>query len=118
VHDGQPLIESAVEWFIEMGDPPAVDRAIARSFAEHWSGIGHPDEIRAKEMSHSWGGGIVLEALAPAEAVLLIREAEDYYDEGEVVVDPFKLEKVTVAERLCQPDSARVAIGRAAGPLP
>jgi hypothetical protein len=45
-------------------------------------------------------GGIVLEALAPADAILLVREDEEYYDEGEVVVDPFRLGKVAVAERL------------------
>jgi hypothetical protein len=35
--------------------------------------------------------GIVLKTLAPAESVSLIREPENYYDEAEVVVDPFWL---------------------------
>jgi hypothetical protein len=38
--------------------------------------------------------------LRAAEAVLLIREPQDFYDEGEVVLDPYRLGKVTVVERL------------------
>jgi hypothetical protein len=38
---------------------------------------------------------IVLKTVAPPEAILLIREpSPDYYDEGEVVVDPYHLGKV------------------------
>ena len=44
--------------------------------------------------------GIVLRAVAPATAILLIREREDYYDEDEVVVDPYQLEKIEIIERL------------------
>ena len=44
--------------------------------------------------------GIVLETVAPAEAVLWFREPEDYYDEREIVVDPYRLGKVSVVERL------------------
>ena len=73
---------------------------MARGVAEHWAGIGHPDEAKAKDLAHQWGGGVVLETLAPADAILLVRDDEEYYDEGEVVVDPFKLVRVTVAERL------------------
>jgi hypothetical protein len=44
----------------------------------------------------------------PREAVLLIRKPGDYYirkpgdyyDEGEVVVDPFRLGRIKVVERL------------------
>jgi hypothetical protein len=43
---------------------------------------------------------VILEPLAPPEAILLVRQPEDYYDEGEIVVDPFRLGRVTVAERL------------------
>jgi len=46
------------------------------------------------------GGAVVLETIAPADAILIVREDEDYYDEGEVVVDPFKLGRVEVNERL------------------
>lgn len=46
------------------------------------------------------GGSVVLETTAPSEAILLVREDENYYDEGEVVVDPFKLSRVRVVERL------------------
>jgi hypothetical protein len=59
---------------------------IAREFAEHW-----------QQME---GGAVVLETVAPAEAVLLVREEPDYYDESEVVVDPYKIGRVLVAERL------------------
>ena len=38
--------------------------------------------------------GVVLQTVAPPEAVLLTRERE-----SEVVVDPYRLHKVTVAER-------------------
>jgi hypothetical protein len=45
--------------------------------------------------------GIVLQTIAPPEAVLLIRQPEGTgFDEGEVVVDPYRLGKVTVHERL------------------
>jgi hypothetical protein len=66
-----------------------MDPAIARRFAEHWAQPALTDE------------GVLLRTAAPAEAILLIRESSpDYYDEGEVVVDPFKLGKVELLERL------------------
>lgn len=43
---------------------------------------------------------MLLSTLAAPDAVLLMREPEDYYDE--VVVDPFRLGKVLVEERLPQ----------------
>lgn len=58
------------------------DIAVARRFAEHRS---HP------ELGFQ---GLILRTEAPPGAVLLIRKPEDYYDEGEVVVDPFRLGKV------------------------
>lgn len=60
------------------------DRTIARKFAERWR---DPN-------------GVVFETLAPPNAVLLIRKPENHYDEGEVVVDPFRLKRVRVVERL------------------
>jgi|SRR5215207_6636457 len=60
---------------------------LAREFA---------DDHRRREPD----GGVVLETLAPAEAILLIRKEKGYYDEAEVVVDPFRLGKVAVVERL------------------
>ena len=44
--------------------------------------------------------GVILKTIAPPEAMLLIRQPEDYYDEGEVVVDPFRLGKIRLVERL------------------
>jgi hypothetical protein len=44
--------------------------------------------------------GVILQTLAPPEAILLIRPPEDYYDEEEVIVDPFRLGKIKVIERL------------------
>jgi hypothetical protein len=60
------------------------DIAIARTFAENWASL--------KESVP-----VVLRAEVPPEAVLLIRQPEDFYDEGEVVVDPFRLGKIEVA---------------------
>jgi hypothetical protein len=37
---------------------------------------------------------VVLQTLAPPEAVLLMRKPEDFYDEGEVIVDPFRLHRI------------------------
>jgi hypothetical protein len=65
-------------------------REVARRFADHWEPT---------------FGGVVLETLAQPDAVLLLREDENYYDEGEIVIDPFRLGKVTVVERLL-PDTA------------
>ena len=59
------------------------DRAIARNFAEKWK----------------VDGGVLLETVATPEAILLVRKPEDYYDEGEVVLDPFRLGRVHVGER-------------------
>ncbi|ESY72790.1 hypothetical protein X743_14870 [Mesorhizobium sp. LNHC252B00] len=64
----------------------STDLATARTFGEHWQ--------------RSVGGGVLLETFAPARAVLLVREIEGYYDEGEVVVDPYQLGPVKLVERL------------------
>ena len=64
------------------------DVAVARKFAAHWA-------------SHHFNSeGVVLETLAPPQAILLIRKPENYYDEGEVVGDPFRLGKVKLVERM------------------
>lgn len=63
--------------------------AVAWRFAEHWAQPGGLD-------FH----GLVLRTLAPPEAILLVRPPEDYYDEGEVVVNPYRLGKVEVSETL------------------
>lgn len=62
------------------------DVEIATKFGEHWNGGGY------------WGGAL-LSTFAPAEAVHLFRDDEDYYDEREVVVDPFKLTDIKVVRR-------------------
>src|SRR4051812_11199636 len=59
---------------------------VARKFAEPWTTTSV--------------GAVVLRTAAPAQAVLLIRSAEGWYDEAEVVVDPFALGVVEVVERL------------------
>jgi hypothetical protein len=50
------------------------------------------------------GSAVVLETIAPADAILLVREPGEYangdFDEDEVVVDPYKLGQVKVVERL------------------
>ena len=40
-----------------------------------------------------------METIAPADAILLVREDEDYYDEGEVVVDPYLLTGIKISTR-------------------
>jgi hypothetical protein len=72
------------------------DIATARSFAAHWSDAA--DELQARSPPIDAQRGIVLKTVVPPEAVLLTRQPEDYYDEGEVVVDPFRLGKVDVVE--------------------
>jgi hypothetical protein len=66
--------------------------ATARLFAEHWSQsmTGDRDAFQ----------GVVLKTMAPPDAVLLVRQPEKYFDEGEVVVDPFRLGKVEIVERI------------------
>jgi hypothetical protein len=66
------------------------DAAIARQFAQ-------PHAENALEGR----AGIVLQTLAPPQAILLIRQQEGAsYDENEVVVDPYRLAKIVVHERL------------------
>jgi hypothetical protein len=57
-------------------------REVARRFAEPYQQL---------------FGGVILETVAPPDAVMLVREDDD---EGEVVVDPFRLGKVMVIEQL------------------
>jgi hypothetical protein len=69
---------------------------VARKFAEHWA--------------ESIGGGVILKTIAPSAAILHVREDEDYYDEGEVVVDPFALGRIDVVERL-EPKGPTTTVG-------
>jgi hypothetical protein len=43
---------------------------------------------------------VILSTIAPAESILLRREREEYFDEGEVVVDPYRLGRVSIALRV------------------
>jgi hypothetical protein len=80
----------------------------ARRFADDWRPhrVQIPPGLVAGDGADGWEhitnpeGGVVLRTLAPPEAILLVREPEDYYDEGEVVVDPFRLGRIEVVERL------------------
>jgi hypothetical protein len=76
------------------------DMATARQFAEHW---------RSNKLHD--GGGVVLQAVVPAKAILLIPPTgiistwsesrgdwEDGYRESEVIVDPYGIEKVKVID--------------------
>jgi hypothetical protein len=70
----------------------------ARRFA---NGHSEAAKLLAAPTSHTGAAsrlfqGIVLETAAPADAILLMREDEGYYDEQEVVVDPFCLDEVKV----------------------
>jgi hypothetical protein len=80
----------------------STDIAKARPFAEHW----------ARRTS-----AVVLRTVALPEAVLLVRQPgtfsitmdgeEHRFDEDEVVVDPFRLGRVDVAERLKEVNPCR-----------
>jgi hypothetical protein len=67
-------------------------RQIAERFAQHWG------------RNPVWGG-VVLSTHAPAGAILVVRDDEEYFDESEVVVDPFRIGKVTLEKRLAPPTS-------------
>lgn len=57
------------------------------------------EEIAARFAEHarrSQSGGVILKTVAAPGTVHLRREPEDYYDEGEVVVDPYRLGRVEV----------------------
>jgi hypothetical protein len=58
---------------------------IARSFAE---GYRQPY------------GSVILATIVPPKGIFLVRRRGDWWDEGEVVVDPFALTSVSVVERL------------------
>ena len=62
------------------------------------------DLVTARKFTERWvqgeTGAIVLQATVSADAILLVRNPEDYYDEGEVVVDPFRIGKVKLLERI------------------
>jgi hypothetical protein len=63
------------------------DVTVATAFAQQW--IGMP------------GGGVVLETMAPPEAILLVRgDTKDSFVEFEVIVDPFALQSISIRERL------------------
>ena len=76
------------------------DKAIAQSFADT-----HSETARslAKELPKEGPfaystdlEGLLLETVAPPEAIFLMRETDGHYDEREVVVDPFRLGRITV----------------------
>lgn len=72
------------------------DLVWARKFAKNWA---KPVPTLTDMTGPAWGG-VVMQTEAPPEAILLVRPPEGYYDEGEVVVDPFTLNTVKVAECL------------------
>src|SRR5262249_13313425 len=85
------------------------DVAVARKFAEHWTQAAA--NLAASSVytgpTDADDQGVVLQTTVPCEAVFLIRKPGDfyieepgeYYDEGEVVVDPFRLGRIKVVER-------------------
>ena len=76
------------------------DRTIAQSFADTHSETARSlAEELPKEGPFAYSTdleGLLLETFAPPEAILLMRETDDHYDESEVVVDPFRLGRITV----------------------
>ena len=74
------------------------DAAIAEGFAEHW-----------RTMQGRYPGAVLLRAIADQDAVLLFRDDDGYYAEHEVVVDPFKLRKISIVRRLFPDGESRNA---------
>jgi hypothetical protein len=71
-------------------------RDIAEKFADRHSEAAK--RLAASKLSIAPNDyGIVLETVAPSWAILLVREEEGYYDEGEVVVDPYGLSTITIS---------------------
>ena len=68
----------------------------ARKFAKPWAQPVPP----LPGMTGPAYGSVVLQTEAPPEAILLVRPPEGFYDECEVVVDPFALNAVKVVEHL------------------
>ena len=83
-------------------------REMAREFAENRRMWSQTSESNGKTRTTFDGSAVVLETVAPAEAILLVREPGtgryDYtngdFDEDEVIVDPCNLGQVKVIERL------------------
>lgn len=46
------------------------------------------------------GGAVLLETRIPADAVLHVRERGTSYDEAEIIVDPYRLNRVKLRERI------------------
>jgi hypothetical protein len=74
------------------------ERAVAQRFADN-----HSESAARLAASTTYARptaqfiGVVLETVAPSSAILLIRQPEDWFDEGEIVVDPFALNSVQLA---------------------
>ena len=73
-----------------------------RRYGFSWSTHRHIAEGFAEWASRSSGGAVLLEAMAPIGSVHLCREDEGYYDEREVVVNPYALEGIKVVKHLPQ----------------
>jgi hypothetical protein len=55
------------------------------------------------DLAEHWreaGGGVIFVTDAAPATILLTREDEGHYDEGEVVIDPFALRRVRTLELL------------------
>ena len=78
-----------------------------RRYGFSWSTQRNIAERFAAHASLGPGGAVLLETLAPIGSVHLRREGKGYYDEGEVVVDPYALEDVEVVARLAEGSDRR-----------
>jgi len=74
------------------------DRDVARRFANRWQVAA--ENLAEQGLAGADDFGIILQTTAPPDAIFLVRDPVGYYDEGEVVVDPFHLGVVSVVERL------------------
>ena len=73
-----------------------------RLYGFSWSTQREIAERFAQQASLGSGGAVLLETLAPIGSVHLRREDEGYYDEGEVVVNPYALGRIEVVARLAE----------------
>ncbi|TXN73446.1 hypothetical protein [Methylobacterium sp. WL6] len=76
-----------------------------RLYGFSWSTQRNIAERFAEQARLGSGGAVLLETLAPIGSVHLRREHEGYYDEGEVVVNPYALERIEVVARFAKAET-------------
>jgi hypothetical protein len=75
----------------------STDQEAATAFAQQHADVN--EALRGNPLFASLAGrrAVILSTIAPPESILVRREREGHFDEGEVVVDPYRLGRVCVA---------------------